>query len=500
MNDSQKSIPSKTVILIADDTESNRRLLQAVLEGAGYKTLMAEDGERALAILKSKHVDAVVSDILMPNVDGFRLCTEVKSSPKTKHIPVLLQSSAYLSSEDEGFAESIGADAFLRRPYDLDTLLKAVQKMLSNTAAEPIESDAEAIEKRHTERMAATLARTQSDLVQISKDAKEGSDRFRSLTDHLPVAYIYCDADSVIREWNPAAEKIFGFSAEAAVGQSLDQFLFSEGAAELSGGTDTPIEHTRQNGEKVACEWSHTVLTTTKGQIKGMISVAKDVTERVASDARTQGYVEQLRALSARMVDTQEQERRHIAGELHDEVGQMLLGLQLSLELSKRTPGKVHEAESILTELIRKVRDMSLDLRPPMLDDLGLLPALSWLCERSGRVGIPVEFQHRDLKGINAGVRTRTAAFRIVQEAISNAAKHASASKVKVNVWASKETVHAQVQDDGIGFDVLRALKKVNSSGLAGMLERATAASGTFCVESAPGEGTLVMATLPLAN
>lgn len=134
-----------------------------------------------------------------------------------------------------------------------------------------------------------------------------------------------------------------------------------------------------------------------------------------------------------------------------------------------------------------------------MLDDLGLLPALSWLCERSGKVGIPVYFEHKGLKGLDLSNRTRTAAFRIVQEAITNSARHSDASRVNVHVWTTPELLNTEIQDDGVGFDVKRVWERRDSTGLAGMLERASSARGTFCVESAPGEGTIIMAALPIA-
>jgi signal transduction histidine kinase len=188
----------------------------------------------------------------------------------------------------------------------------------------------------------------------------------------------------------------------------------------------------------------------------------------------------------------EESERRNLARELHDEIGQTLTGLKLRLEA-----GQTSEARGLVEELMSSVRNLSLDLRPAMLDDLGLLPALLWLFERySTQTGVKVAFEHTGLDGRFAA-EIETAAFRIVQEALTNVARHAGVPQAVVRVWADGRTLGVQIDDGGRGFDPNGTLHR--TGGLSGMRERATALGGQLTLESKPGQGARVMAELPLS-
>jgi len=208
---------------------------------------------------------------------------------------------------------------------------------------------------------------------------------------------------------------------------------------------------------------------------------------------------ERLQRLSRRLVDIQEAERHHIARELHDEIGQLLTGLKLILDMSHHQPtASLDEALALVNELMTRVRDMSLDLRPAMLDDLGLLPALLWLFERyTAQTNVQVDFRHTGLEGQRFAPAVETAAYRIVQEALTNVARHAGVSKVTVRAWADADALNVQVEDRGAGFDPALVAERATTSGLAGMRERATLLGGDLMIESVPGQGTLVMARLP---
>jgi len=214
---------------------------------------------------------------------------------------------------------------------------------------------------------------------------------------------------------------------------------------------------------------------------------------------------ERLQRLSRRLVELQESERRSIARELHDQIGQLLTGLKLLLEMSasvrpeKLTP-PLSEAQALVNELIVRVREMSLNLRPSMLDDLGLLPALLWHFERyTTQTNVRVNFQHSGLDR-RFSPEIETAAYRIVQEALSNVARHARTPEVTVRIHVGSEAVDVQVEDKGVGFDPGAVLAADASIGLAGMRERAQLLGGHLTVESAPGAGTTVKAELPLGD
>jgi signal transduction histidine kinase len=213
---------------------------------------------------------------------------------------------------------------------------------------------------------------------------------------------------------------------------------------------------------------------------------------------------DKLRTLSRRLVDVQEDERRAIALELHDQIGQNLTVLKLMISQAGRSSdGKrqqvLNEAQAAVSELIVKVRDMSLNLRPSMLDDLGLLPTLVWMFEQSqANSKLKIEFRHSGLDNL-ISKETAIAAYRIIQESITNVLRHAGVEKMAVDTWADTTHLHLRIEDKGKGFKIVSTTGG-SSVGLQGMRERALLLGGSLTVESVPGIGTTVSASLPLAG
>lgn len=215
-----------------------------------------------------------------------------------------------------------------------------------------------------------------------------------------------------------------------------------------------------------------------------------------------------LQALSNRMLEVQEAERRRIARELHDEIGQALTAVKIHLNTAKRRVPEeagVHLEESIrVTELaLARVRELSLDLRPPQLDDLGLVSALRWQIDRQlGVAGIAVSFVAQpDLPRLSADLET--ACFRVAQEAITNILRHASATEVEMELMSTDNELRLMIRDDGIGFDPVTTRQRAlvgNSVGLLGMQERVALVGGSMEIASKPGSGTTIKVEFPLCG
>ena len=228
---------------------------------------------------------------------------------------------------------------------------------------------------------------------------------------------------------------------------------------------------------------------------------AEEVLRKARDDERR--LRERLEAHARLVVEAQEAERRRIARELHDEIGQTLTGLKLTLEQLERAPsGEVAEglgrALALVAELMSRVDILSLDLRPAMLDDLGLLPALLWLVGRYyAQTGVRVAIEHSGLER-KLQPDVETAAYRIVQEALTNVARHADTGRAWVRCTAGGDSFLIEVSDEGAGFDSAAASPGTLKFGLVGMEERARLVGGTLTVTSEPGKGTTVVARLPL--
>jgi two-component system sensor histidine kinase UhpB len=213
-----------------------------------------------------------------------------------------------------------------------------------------------------------------------------------------------------------------------------------------------------------------------------------------------------LQQLSSRLLREVEEERGHIARELHDHVGQSLTALEMDLKHMHRHPGQPVELVRIercletVWELLEQVRGLSLDLRPSQLDDLGLVAALRAQIDRHFDVArVQVHLEAEDLEA-RLTRDLETAVFRICQEALTNVLRHARARNVRVTLRAAGDALLLTVRDDGAGFDAAAALDGAagRSSGLRNMLDRAGLAGGTLAVRSAPGSGTEIEARLPL--
>lgn len=211
--------------------------------------------------------------------------------------------------------------------------------------------------------------------------------------------------------------------------------------------------------------------------------------------------------LSERLVEVQEDERREIARELHDEIGQILTGLKIQLDMALRDSppqqalGQVQEAQGLTNELIGRVRQLSLDLRPAMLDDFGLLSAFQWYFERYTRLThIEINFRHQGLEERRFASELETAAYRVTQEALTNVARYAGVSTVEVTAWATETQLRLQISDEGKGFSPEEKIRGISSRGLVGMRERIQLLGGSLTILSAPGEGTQVIVSLPLVS
>jgi signal transduction histidine kinase len=232
------------------------------------------------------------------------------------------------------------------------------------------------------------------------------------------------------------------------------------------------------------------------------IGFGEDVTERKQEDRLRESNAARLQTLSRRLVQVQEEERRHLSRELHDEIGQLLTGLRFLLKPNGDMPNEVvvsrlEQARSIIDEILDKVRGLSADLRPAALDHLGLVPALITLFERySAQTQMSVNFKHRGADGRFASEVEMTA-YRIVQEALTNVARHADVNQVTVRVWPTADRLNVQIDDRGRGFDPEAVLSFPQTGGLAGMQERVNLLEGKLTIESRPGAGTQITAELP---
>lgn len=476
---------SQARIMIVEDERIVAKAIQSGLENLGYMVCMiASSGNEAIQKIAKATPDLILMDIVLKGeMDGVETAEYIRSR---LNIPVIYL-TAYTDEKTLQRAKMTEPFGYILKPFEENDVSTAIEMALYKHQMEK--------RVRQSEQWLATILKSIGDAV------------------------IAVDRGGAVTFMNPVAEALTGWQQEAALGRDLTEVFhvidtetatlrenpavkaFQEGivvaptnqtALLAKDGTETPIDD------------SAAPIKDDAGNITGAVLVFRDITERKqAVEERLRR--DQLQAFSRRRIEVQEAERRRLSRELHDEIGQSLTGLKLILEQMKRLPiqavkTKAEEGQALVHELMGRVRDLSRDLRPAILDDLGLLPALLWLFERYTRqTHVHVSFSHSGLDERFA-TEVESAAYRIVQEALTNVARHAGVEQVTVGIREGGTTLQLRIEDQGVGFNPQTALATGNTSGLAGMQERALLLGGQLTLTSRPGSGTSVTVTLPLST
>ena len=268
----------------------------------------------------------------------------------------------------------------------------------------------------------------------------------------------------------------------------------------------------RKDGSRFQANVIITALRDDQGSLLGFAQVTRDITGLKQAEKQLRDSREQLRALAAYLQSVREEERTRIAREVHDELGQALTGLKMELAwLDKKFAEagqfpalrflrqKTREIPEVVDQIISTVRKIATELRPGVLDDLGLEAAIEWqIHDFQKRTGIKCEFAS-NLSDIALSQERATAVFRIFQETLTNIARHANASRVKIKLEASHGKLLLEVQDNGKGMTA-RDLSGAKSLGLLGMRERATMLDGEVTIVGHRGKGTTVGLRIPLVR
>jgi PAS domain S-box-containing protein len=336
----------------------------------------------------------------------------------------------------------------------------------------------------------------------------EAKQRLAGLLESAMDAIVTCDDAQQIVLYNRAAEKTFGWTAEEALGQPLEMLIptryhsghtqqvrrfGSTGDTSRRMGHNTVLYGRRKNGDEFPIDASISQLGTSHGKLYTVI--LRDITERVRAR-------EELAAFAAESAGVREQEKSRIARELHDELAQSLTAAKMDAIWLRSHVGDDPDAQSkistmltMLDTCVASTRRIAADLRPLVLDDLGLVPALEWVVQNfNQRTGVPCDLIVDE--SLELEEPFATGVFRIVQEALQNVAKHAEAQHVEVELKVEGDYLLLRVQDDGIGFRP-SAPRKPQSLGLVGLRERAQLMRGELRVDSSPGGGTRVQAKIP---
>jgi PAS domain S-box-containing protein len=393
--------------------------------------------------------------------------------------------------------------------------------VLSAVRADGEEFPIEASISQHVDggrRFYTAILRDVSERIQAETLLTRSEMRLRGILDSAMDAIITTDDAQNVVLFNNAAETMFGWSRDEALGAPLATFIperfrraHGEHVARFGdagttsrrmGGALRIVTGLRRNGEEFPIDAS--ISQVVEGDRRFYTVILRDVTARVEAMEALRRSKDELQELGAAAHMTREQEKSRIARELHDELGQLLTMMQMDLAWCKdRKPAdnptyaaKLDRMETLLKSTIAATRRISSDLRPLMLDDLGLVPSIEWLVENfSQRTGIACDLSVTQ-GDLGLDMPEATAIFRIVQESLTNIAKHAKATRADITIARDEDALVVRIEDDGIGFSP-DAPRKPQSFGLFGLRERASLIRADVVITSAPGAGTSIEVRLP---
>jgi two-component system sensor histidine kinase UhpB len=356
-----------------------------------------------------------------------------------------------------------------------------------------------------------------TDRVRAEEALRRSEDELRLVIDTIPVMAWTLGPDGTVDFLNRRWTEYSGLSLEQFIAdptgpmhpedvpRALERWRVQLEAGEAY---DDEMRLRRADGEYRWFLVRTAPLRNEHGAIVKWYGVSIDIEDRKRAEEALRQASDRLRILSRRRVQVQEEERQRLARELHDQVGQLLTAAKIDVQSAGalRTDPELNEklagAARILETVLQEVREISFALRPPVLDDLGLAPALRWmLSDLAGSAGLKAEFS-ADANLRRADAESETACYRVAVEAVTNSIRHADARKIMMELRNIDHAIQLRVRDDGRGFDFAKIERAVERErlGLSGMRERAFAVGGQFEIKSAPGEGTEIIARFPISS
>ncbi len=519
----------KVNILMVDDQPGKLLSYEVMLQPLGENLIKAVSAKEALEVLLKTEVAVVLMDVSMPELDGFQLAAMIREHPRFQRTAIIFISAVHLTDVDQLKGYEHGAVDYIsvpvvkellrakvrvfadlhRKTRQLETLNRELEQRVFERTEE-LASKAELLLQLNTElvgknRELDAIVHTAPDII-FSRQANGArdyiSDRFYDYTGAPPgsgngsdwLDYLHPqDKEDAITKWARSVEMATNFEAEFRMRSKEGNYRWFRSRA-------VPIRN--DNGEIVKWYGTCSDIHDSKVLEQSMRDNAA-VLERMV-DSRT----DELRRLSVRLMSMQDQERRRIARDLHDGLGQELAvakmvvdRLTLEKQASPQGEGWL-QASNIIDRAIQQVRTMSHLLHPPLLDEVGLLSALSWfvegLAKRSG-IEASLDVQPKDFPRLSSDVET--AVFRIVQEALTNVFRHSGARYVWITLSQKEGRITVSVRDDGKGIGAGIAELRPDSVGvgIGGMRQRAKEFGGNLQLTNA-NPGTLVELTIPTSG
>jgi PAS domain S-box-containing protein len=478
------------ILIVEDDILIARDIENILLSLCYVVSTIITSGKRVITKIVNEKPDLVLMDIMFQDkIRGIDIARKVRDRID---VPII-----YLTAHSD---KNIIRKAKITEPFGY--LLKPVGERDLEITIE-IALQRHAMEKKFKERM--------------EKELHESENRYRQLIENISEGIVMQDKKGLITYANKRFLDMIAYTEEEVLGKPITRFLgggllkrkeVQEAAKKDDMSRATEVSWKRKDGDRVFTILSPKNIYNEKEQLKGRISVLTDITDRRQAEKELHRSRELLRMLSRHLQSIREKESKRIAREIHDELGQQLTALKMDLSWissridpddgdAKKFLQKINAMSALVDKTIQTVQKISAELRPGMLDDLGLVPALEWLAQEfENQTNIQCRLQlHCEMVDLDPDCST--AIFRISQEALTNVYRHAKATKVTISLKEDKHDLVLKIKDNGKGIDADEVFDSA-SLGLMGMRERVRPFGGSLSITGKPKKGTTLMVTLPV--
>jgi signal transduction histidine kinase/DNA-binding response OmpR family regulator len=500
------------LVIVADDNADMRDYLRRLLQER-YRVHTVTSGQEAVQAARELKADLILTDVMMPGLDGFGVLRALRNDPETHSKPVILLSArAGEESRVEGL--QAGADDYMVKPFAARELLARVSAHLKMAR---VRIEAAEVQRRLRAEAELERGRLRESFTQAPSAMALMTGPERRFT-FVNAAYVeIARRDSEQEIVGKTVHEVFPELKGRGILEVLDE-VYETGKTYVANEAEVRLK--RHGVEELAyMNFSYHPMRNMAGEVEQIMVHAVEVTEQVvartqlearvkARTAQLEGAEERLRVLNSRLLQAQDDERRRLARELHDSAGQILAALSMSLipleqELTAKKDRELTKlastSVSLVDELSKELRTMSHLLHPPLLDEAGLKSALRWYVEGfAERSGIHVDLQLADdLPRLPQEIEITI--FRIVQEALTNIHRHSGSKEAFLRVQHSAQDTRVEIRDHGKGiadFDTSRNQPKRMGVGIQGMQERVRQLGGQLEIKSGES-GTTVLIVLP---
>jgi len=482
-------------LLIVDDIKENLSLLEAITRQVKVNLIKALSGVEALEKTRGVELALAIIDVRMPEMDGYELAMKLNEERTGDKVPVIFLTAEYFNEADVSKGYDSGAVDYIFKPLNRQILLSKIRVFIDLFD-----------QKQTIFRNAVELGKYTDDLTESNISLRMSEEKYRNYIDHAPDGVFVTNESGHFLEVNDAGCRITGYSKNELLRMSVLDILHVESQEEmkiqfkkspLGGIFKADLSYIHKNGS--TRWWSLNAVVLDENRILAFI---KDITSRKKIEEDLKSSLNQLQQLSKYVEKSRESERKAMARELHDDLGQALTAVKMDLGIIKQRVAdhdltlRILKASDLVGETIKTVQRLTSQLRPDIIDDLGLEAAIKWYTkEFSQRSGIEI---YLDMDSeIQLSPDDSLTVFRILQESLTNIARHSQANRVEISFSNDNGIIQFKISDNGVGIKE-EGLNSKKSFGIIGMKERAISLAGSCNIYSTNGEGTIIHLTFPL--